>query len=110
MIACSALGLLYCCGFEVWVFASNSDDIRALRAAPAVYYTLLFVVPVLVGVVYAAILFGSVQMLRRKSFAWAKTASILALLPCSVFSVLSIGFGIWGLLVLRSEDVKAVFR
>lgn len=37
-------------------------------------------------------------------------ASILALVPCNVFTVLSIGFGIWGILVLRNKHVKAVFR
>jgi hypothetical protein len=81
MMVCSILGLLYCCGFEVWAFVSNGDDARALRAAPTLLYALVFVVPGLAMMIYAAMLFGSAQMLRRKSYAWAKTASILALFP-----------------------------
>ena len=67
-------------------------------------------VPGLAAIVYAAMLFGSVQMLRRRRYGWAMAASILALVPCNVFTVFSIGFGVWGILVLRRTQVKAVFR
>jgi len=54
-------------------------------------------------------LFGSMRMLRRRSYAWAMAASILALIPSNVFTVPRIGFGIWRVVVLRNKHVNAVF-
>jgi len=109
ILICSLLGLPYCGASAVWAFVSGSDDARLLFDAPGIFYVLVVAVLALWVIVYAAMLYGSIQMLRRKSRAWAKAASILALLPCNFLVILSVGFGIWGLLVLRQEKVKAVF-
>ena len=110
LIACSLLGLLYCFGFEVCVFVFNGDDMRRQLATNSMMCAAVIVVPALTAAIDAAMLFGAVQMLRRRSYAWAKAASILALIPSNVLVILSIGFGIWGLVVLRNRDVKAAFR
>jgi hypothetical protein len=110
LIACSLLGLLHCFGFETWVFVFNGDDMRGQLATNPMMCAAVIVVPALTAVTDAVMLLGSVQMLRRRSYAWAKAASILALLPCNVLVVLSIGFGIWGLVVLHNQDVRATFR
>lgn len=109
MIACSIVGLLYCCGLAVWALVVNGGGLQADRPGQSVYM-LTVAVSGLAMIAYAAMLYGSVQMLQRKSRGWAMAASILALVPCNVFTILSIGFGIWGIVVLRNADVKAVFR
>jgi hypothetical protein len=109
LMVCSLLGLLNCFGFEVWVFIFNGDNMSRKLVSQPITCALVIAVPGLIAAIYAAMLFGSVQMLRRKSYKWAKAASILALIPSSVLVILSIGFGIWGLVVLRDKDVKAAF-
>jgi hypothetical protein len=55
------------------------------------------------------ILFGGHQMLQRRSHAWAVAAGIIAVLACSWLSVFSLPIGIWALVVLSRDDVKASF-
>ena len=56
------------------------------------------------------IIWGGVKMLQLRSYGLAMTASVLALIPCiSPCCVLGIPFGIWALVVLRNNDVKAAF-
>lgn len=52
------------------------------------------------------ILFGGYQMLQRRSYAWSIAAAIISIMACSL-----IGFpiGIWALIVLANDDVKAAF-
>ena len=52
---------------------------------------------------------GAVQMMRLKSYGWAMTASILALLPCSPAGILGLVMGIWSLVVLSRSNVRAAF-
>jgi tRNA A-37 threonylcarbamoyl transferase component Bud32 len=52
------------------------------------------------------IAFGGYQMLQRRSYAWAMGAAILAIVACSL---LGLPAGIWALIVLSREDVKAAF-
>ena len=110
LIACSTIGLLYCCGFGVWAFLLTNNEMRAGFATHDAYYMMVFTSLGLATTLYAAMLFGAIQMFRRKSYAWAMAASLVALVPYNLFTVPSIGFGIWGLLVLRNKQVKAVFR
>jgi hypothetical protein len=51
-------------------------------------------------------LFGAIQMLQLRSYAWAIAAAILAIVCCSL-----IGFpaGIWALVVLSLQDVREAF-
>ena len=52
------------------------------------------------------ILFGAVQMMQIRSYAWAVAAAIVAIIACSL-----IGFpvGIWALVVLMRADVRETF-
>lgn len=58
-----------------------------------------------------AIIVGSINMLRLKSYRSAWHASLVALIPvCSPCFVLGIPVGIWALVLLRKPEVKAKFR
>jgi hypothetical protein len=52
---------------------------------------------------------GASKMLRLKSYGWAVTASILALLPCSPVGLLGLVIGIWSLVVLNRKQVREAF-
>jgi hypothetical protein len=52
---------------------------------------------------------GALRMMRLKSYGWAMTASILALLPCSPAGIIGLVMGIWSLVVLSRSDVRAAF-
>ena len=49
------------------------------------------------------------RMLNVRSYGWAVTAGILALLPVSIGFMLSVPMGIWALIVLYRADVQAAF-
>ena len=51
-------------------------------------------------------LIGGYQMLKRRGYAWAVTAGIAGLFACSL---VSLPIGIWALIVLARDDVKAAF-
>lgn len=55
------------------------------------------------------ILMGGIKMKQLQSFGMARTAAILALLPCGNCCILGLPFGIWALVVLGREDVKNAF-
>jgi hypothetical protein len=56
------------------------------------------------------IIVGAVKMMRLNSHGFATVASVLALLPCGPAWLLGLPMGIWSLLVLGRQDVKAAFR
>lgn len=57
------------------------------------------------------IIFGCIQMMKLKSYGFAFTTAILAMIPCiSPCCLLGIPFGIWGLVVLNDPYVKSSFR
>ncbi len=58
------------------------------------------------GIPGALILFGGYQMLQRRSYAWSVAAGILGIMTCGFISV---PVGIWALVVLASDNVKAAF-
>jgi type II secretory pathway pseudopilin PulG len=70
---------------------------------PSAFFSAAVLFSIIPGVL---ILFGGYQMLKRRSYAWAIAASILAILSCSL---ISLPIGIWALIVLSGEDVKAAF-
>jgi hypothetical protein len=57
-----------------------------------------------------AIILGAIQMKGLRNFAFAMTCCIIAMLPCHYCCLLGIPFGIWGLIILNSEEVKSAFR
>ncbi len=52
------------------------------------------------------ILFGALQMMRLRSYAWAIAAGILALVSCSL---IGLAMGIWALIILSRQDVRETF-
>ena len=65
-----------------------------------------------VGIGADALVFvGALSLLRASSYGLAMTGSIIAVIPClSPCCILGIPFGIWALVVLNDESVKAGFR
>src|SRR6185437_14885429 len=55
------------------------------------------------------ILAGAIKMKKVKSFGFAMTACILAMIPCSGCCLLGLPFGIWGLVILNKPEVKDAF-
>ena len=57
-----------------------------------------------------AVFYGALQMLWLQNFSMARSAAILALLPCcGPCYLLGIPFGIWALVVLSKPEVKSAF-
>jgi hypothetical protein len=61
-------------------------------------------------VLWAVVTFGAIKMRNLQSYGLAMTAAILAMLPCSCCCVIGLPIGIWCLVVLFDENVKASFR
>ncbi len=56
-------------------------------------------------------LFGSLRMLKLKSYGLALTSALLMLLPCGACCCcVNVGAGIWALVVLSKPEVKAAFQ
>jgi hypothetical protein len=63
----------------------------------------------IVGLINAAVIFGSVQMIRMRGLGAAKTGAVLGLMPCSL-CCLNLPFAIWALVVLGQNDVWRRFK
>jgi hypothetical protein len=59
--------------------------------------------------IYTTVLIGALKMRKLESYSLAMTASILAMLPCSLCCVFGLPFGIWSLVVLSDQHVKSAF-
>ena len=53
---------------------------------------------------------GAVKMMRLKSHGLATAAGVLAMLPCGPSWLLGLPMGIWSLVVLNRQNVKAAFQ
>ena len=58
------------------------------------------------------VIFAGTRMLKLKSWPIALVASIMVMIPCfSLYTCpLGLGVGIWALIVLSNDEVKAAFR
>ncbi len=72
----------------------------------------LGIVSAIIAIVFAGlILYGALKMKKLEGYAWAMTAAILALIPCtSPCCVIGLPIGIWALVVLLQSEVKAQFH
>jgi phage FluMu protein Com len=89
----------------------------AMRQGPAQPLEMMFsggvgiVTAIFSLVVSAVIVIGGLKMKSLESYAFAMAAAIIAVIPCvSPCCVVSLPFGIWALVVLNDEAVKAAFR
>lgn len=55
-------------------------------------------------------LFGAIKMRRLENYGLAMTASIIAMLPCSLCCIVGIPLGIWSIVVLSKPEVKSAFH
>jgi len=59
------------------------------------------------------IILGALRMMKQQSYGFAVTASILAMVPCVGTSgcccLIGLPIGMWALIVLMDNDVKAAF-
>lgn len=83
-----------------------------LKELPAEFLVPVVVFAVLLGLALCAVtLIGAVKMKNLTSHTFAVVAAIFALIPCtSPCCFLGLPFGIWALVVLNDESVKAGFR
>lgn len=59
----------------------------------------------------ALILIGAMKMKNLENYSFAMAAAIIAMIPCiSPCCLLGLPFGIWALVVLNDDSVKAAFR
>ena len=79
-------------GFWIGVYASPVLDGIALILCPVLIY-------------------GAIQMLRRRSYGFCRLTAILAIVPLSAFCCcfLTLPFGIWALVALNNPDNRAQF-
>lgn len=98
----SVTGWLF--GLVYFVFFPAIDEPNGLRLNEI----FVIVIGILISLVIAG---GALSMLRRGSYAFAMTASILAMLPGlgSCYG-LTLPIGIWSLRVLRDPVVRGTFR
>lgn len=71
---------------------------------------ILYIIGDIIGAVLAVIVWtGASKMQALKNHAFAVTASILAMLPCTPCCVIGLPFGIWALVMLNKPEVKSHF-
>lgn len=101
-ISSAILGMLALTGVNEWMGNYlNMGNILGNWSSVAIVSLVLFkLVPGLL------IMFGGYQMLQRRSYAWAMAAGIIAIVACSL---IGLPVGIWALVVLARDDVKAAF-
>ncbi|MFG1924849.1 hypothetical protein [Cryptosporangium sp. NPDC048952] len=100
------LGFVACCGRVARLGQSNSTDLSSdAEAAGYLTYTLLAVVSLPVG---ALILAAGIMLLRGRGRTLGQAGAIAAMVPVTCCFLAGIPVGIWTLIVLKREDVKAV--
>ena len=58
----------------------------------------------------AVVLFGAMKMKKLESHTFALISAVLFALPCSVCCLINTPIGIWALITLLDQNVKAAFR
>ena len=64
------------------------------------------------GIIYCAvIIFASIQMLKMRMWGFALAGAIMSMINCvNLCCCLGLPFGIWALVVLLDQEVKAAFQ
>jgi hypothetical protein len=97
------LGLLTCCAR----LANSNVDVTgdAARTAGRLAYVITGSLSLIIG---ALVLVGGLSLLQRRSRSLGLMAAILAMVPLSCCFLAGIPIGIWALVVLARDDVKAI--
>jgi len=107
-IAGSLISLLFnILGVGVGSFAPATGDERILN----MFSGGVGIVMALLGLVlYGVVIFGALKMRSLESYGMSMAAAIIAMLPCSCCCLIGLPIGIWSLVVLMDQNVKANFR
>ncbi len=115
LIVTGALGI----AIQVANFASVFLQIGMMGGGRGAMQPFPIAMPVgIMGVQYAVsfilgivVILGAIKMKNLQSYGFAMAASIIAMIPCiSPCCFLGLPFGIWALVVLCDDQVKAAFR
>jgi hypothetical protein len=110
----SIAGFLVSIVVDVFLLASGNSQVAdplTLDLSGSTVLAVRLVLAVTLLAVNLGTLFGSIQMLRRRNFPLAMTASVISVIPClSGCYCLGIPFGIWALVVLMKPEVRQAFR
>jgi len=118
LIVTAILGLVANFGMAVWMVVSSGTASLPAGMPPELKHVLpnltgIFGVAsaMLGGVMSVLVLYGASRMKKLRSYGWAMTATILALVPCtSPCCLVGLPIGIWALVVLMKPEVKAAFH
>jgi hypothetical protein len=97
----TVLGLFFLAFFAVMCFVEppRQDDI--------IFAAICMIVPSIMTVYCLFMLYSAYRMRKMESYALALTAAVMTVL---IPNMLTIGLGIWALVVLTNYDVKQAFR
>ncbi len=77
-------------------------------AVPMGVMAVQYAVPFIMGIV---VILGAIKMKNLQSYGFAMAAAIIAMIPCvGPCCLLGLPFGVWALVVLCDDQVKAAFR
>lgn len=99
--------LLNILGVGVGSFAPAAGDERFVNMFSG---GIAIVFAILALIFWGVVLFGALKMRALESYGLAMAAAILAMLPCGCCCIVGLPVGIWCLVVLMDQNVKAQFR
>lgn len=105
--------LMLALAFSIWLLASGmaNDLPEPVGMTKETQISIRIAINVLVQFVNVFVLFGAARMKSLRSLNLARTACVLAMVPCfGPCCVLGLPFGIWGLVVLSDKNVQKAFE
>jgi hypothetical protein len=105
------LGVLFMGLFAVLaVFAMQQPAARGMDSSSLAVNMATNIASCLGSIVVGAILtYGGLQMKNLRSRAWARTASVIAMVPCLTCCLYGLPIGIWATVVLNKPEVSDAF-
>lgn len=108
------IGALLCLGYVgltiIGLSVNQNRPMPADEAGRIGYYVGMVGAIIAMTLPSLAMLIGSVAMFRGKGLSLAWTAAIAAVMPCNPCCLISLGFGIWGIVVLTDPRVSQTLR
>ena len=100
---------------DVWLISSGAlEQLEARNTSPvpkSMSISIRIIWTSTLMLTSAYIIYGGIQMVSGTRYQAARTACILAVIPCiGPCYILGIPFGIWGLVVLGRPEVRESFR
>jgi hypothetical protein len=111
MMIVNLIGAVFCVFAAVVTALGAAFGDRSMPGAEVVGQTVAVIVVFGMAIVAIVAAVGAWKMKNLQSYGFAMTACCLSMIPCyNTCCILGLPFGIWGLVVLLQEDVKAAFR